>query len=340
MSDFYKNLNDLILASTDDAELTTPAAVLKDLGTPTASIAVLDHGDITSHCITTRSEDTETLFQACSISKPTAGVAAMALVDEGLFTPDSLIKDLLPDSMTALLSRDPKTVAAFDTVTVAHLMSHTAGLSVPSFPGYAPDTTTPSITVILLGHGNTMRIRFCSVPGAELIYSGGSTTLLQCILENVTGLPLPQIMQKYVFDPLEMTRSFYALPEGETNVTRCFMHGSYETDFKWHNQPEQAAAGIWTTPTDLLKLVRGMHASLDGKGILRQETAELMLTRRTPNIGLGFFVGDNAFVHGGGNMPGWICYVLGYADLKQNRKTDSNSRVVENCGIAVMTNSI
>ncbi|ETN45555.1 uncharacterized protein HMPREF1541_09387 [Cyphellophora europaea CBS 101466] len=340
MSKFFNKLEQLVASSTDDPHLESAADVLQDAGCSTASIAVLDNGEIISHCISSCGDDTDTLFQACSISKPTAGVAAMRLVDLGFFSVEDCIRDLLPNEIVKLLARDPRTEAAFNAVTVAHLMSHTAGLSVPSFPGYSDANHVPTVNQLLQGreNSNTMRIQFCSVPGADFIYSGGGITILQCLMEHATKMSFPALMQKHVFEPLGMTRSCYTLKAGE-NATRCFWNGYKECEAQWHYQPESGAAGLWTTPTDLLKLGRGVQKSLTGDGILRKATAERMLTRVTKDIALTWFVNSIGFGHSGGNFPGFRCQLIAYADLPQNGSSEPKPQIPQDCGMTVMTNS-
>ncbi|KPI35164.1 uncharacterized protein AB675_10113 [Cyphellophora attinorum] len=336
-SPLFDQLEELVRQSGNGSQNT--AQVLQDLGVPSATIAVLDDGEISSYCISSIGDDPDTLFQACSISKPAAVMAALRLVEEGHFAITDPIRPLLPAEIVDILI-DRRTEAALNSVTVARLMSHTAGLSISGFPGYPYGTDVPDVATLLKGTGNTMKISFSSLPGAEFIYSGGGITLLQCIMEKATGLSLPEIMKKYILDPLEMTRSFYQLSPEETNVSRCFYHGYTETEYKWHCQPEQAAAGLWTTPRDLLRLVKAVQDSLAGTGVLQKSTAQTMLTRVTQNIALGWFIGSKGFCHTGGNMPGWKCFVSGFQDLPWNAKDgEIDEPVPKRSGIAIMTNS-
>ena len=339
-SQIFDQLEELLAQSTDKPQ--RPAEVLRDAGVPTTSVAILDDGEISSHCISSIGDNTDTLFQACSISKPTAGMAVMRLVEEGLFSVQDKIRGLLPPEIDEILAEDPRTEAAFNAVTIAHLMSHTAGLSMSGYPGYPYGTEVPSVQTLLAGKegATNVRIGFCSLPGAEFIYSGGGTTILQCIMEHQTKMAFPDIMKKYILEPLGMSRSFYRLPDDETNVTRCFYQGYKETEYKWHYQPELAAAGLWTTPSDLLKLARAMQDSIHGEGLLRKDTAKTMLTRVAEDVALGWFITSMGFSHSGGNMPGWRCFMAGYSDLPWNAKEDEiRCEVPPRSGIAIMTNS-
>lgn len=79
--DFLRDLESLIRAQDDSSS--SVAEVLAKLGTPLASIALLDHGTITTQCYSTLNHTPETVFQACSISKPVAGLGVMKLVSQG-----------------------------------------------------------------------------------------------------------------------------------------------------------------------------------------------------------------------------------------------------------------
>lgn len=211
MYDFYAKLEKLILESTDDKTLTTPAAVLAEIGAPTTSIAILDDGNITSHCISTIDDNTDTIFQACSISKPTAGMAIMKLIELGKFSLDSRAIDLLPSEIVSGLTAKPISDGLWSKVTVKQLLSHTAGLSVGGFPGYPDRNNVPTAAQLLIGASgtNTQPIRFFSQPGHDFHYSGGGIMVLQCIVEHVMQRSFAEVMREYIFEPLNMTRSFY-----------------------------------------------------------------------------------------------------------------------------------
>lgn len=135
------------------------------------------------------------------------------------------------------------------------------------------------------------------------------------------------------------------LPSDEKNVSRCYYHGYTPCEVDWHILPEQAAGGLWSTPTDLLKLVQAMQDSLSGKpgSLLKPETAKLMLTTVKSSIALTWFTTAMHFEHGGSNNPGWRCYLAGWADLPWNAtKKDKQSVSIagpKNAGIAIMTNA-
>lgn len=339
--DFFANLESLI--SSQQPSHPSAAAVLADLGSPSVSIALLDHGSVTSHCISTISDNTETLFQACSISKPIAGLATMRLIQAGRLQLDSKIVDLLPEHVISILGTE-QTRELLTEITVTHLLSHTSGLNISHFSGYTRNA--PDLATVLSGTApaNTVQVKIQGFPGYALSYSGGGMVVLQLVLEAVTGKAFPALVKELVFDPLGMTRSYYSFPEQEKNVAKAYLTGYSPCDVPWHDIPEMAAAGLWTTPTDLLKAVRGIQASLKGDGdeVLEKQIAEEMLKEVKGTMALTWIVPHEgtAFVHAGENDPGWRCFVMGYADLKGgNGGNGMEKRAWDDCGICIMTNS-
>jgi len=277
-----------------------------------------------------------TLFQACSISKPVAVLAMLRLVDRGLL-------DLDEDVNRRLTSwQVPPTSDWQPVVTLRQLASHSAGLTVHGFPGYHHEATLPTTTQILDGVSptNTFGVRVDTVPGTQFRYAGGGTIVLQQLLEDVTGTPFRQLARELVLEPLGMSDSDYAQPlPPERYAIAATAHDEVgqPIDGRWHAYPELAAAGLWTTPTDLAKFaiaVQRAHAGADG-ALLSPELAREMLTPQVPasdriggltHLGLGLFLGDDGqrFGHSGGN-EGFKCHLLAYRDTGQ--------------GLVVMTNS-
>ena len=345
--DLYAELERLI--SSQDPTSAPPAEILAKIGSPSVSIAVLDHGSITSKCLSTIRDDSETLFQACSISKPIAGMAIMRLVQAGKLHLDSKIVDLLPKDIVSNLET-PHTKSLIQQITVRQLMSHTSGLTVAGVPGYAPSRDLPDAKAMLSGKppANTLQVRAQTLPGYVFSYSGGGMIVLQVILETVTGKDFPTLVKDLVLEPLEMSRSYYVLADGEKNVTRAHFTGYTPCDVQSHFFPEMAAAGLWTTPTDLLKAVRAMQRSFksnDGESFLEQNIAREMLEQVQDTMGLTWVAPKDPGIglsHSGSNFPGWQCFLVGFADLGNGEKNEGMSKqnVPDECGISIMTNSL
>lgn len=248
----------------------------------------------------------ETLFQAASISKPVTAVAALRLVEEGRLDLDApanryLTSWQIPDN--EFTARQP--------VTVRHLLTHTGGLTVHGFPGYAVTDPTPTTAQVLDGSGpaNTDPIRVDTLPGSLWRYSGGGYTVLQLLLEDVTGEPFPELMRRLVLDPVGMPISSYAqpLPPGRASYAATgHLSDGTPVEGKWHVYPEMAAAGLWTNPTELARLALELQAAWKGETdrVLSPEMTRAMLTPGPGRWGLGFGIqeeGDTRFVHGGSN---------------------------------------
>ena len=138
----------------------------------------------------------ETLFQAASISKPVAAFGAMTLVQSGKL-------DLHADINTQLRSWKLPVAFSGAPVSLLQLLSHTGGLNVSGFPGYAPGMPVPTVLQVLDGAApaNTAPVRMTSSPGGAWQYSGGGYTVLQQLMMDVAGQPFDTIMRARVLAP-------------------------------------------------------------------------------------------------------------------------------------------
>jgi len=258
-----------------------------------------------------------TLFQAGSISKPLAAMAALRLVQQGKLTLDSDVNALLTSWKVPAAE-----VAAGHTVTLRELLTHTAGFTVHGFPGYAAGKPVPTLVQVLDGQkpANTGPIRLESVPGSKWNYSGGGYTVMQQLLLDVTKEPFPKLLHETVLGPIGMTHSTYEqpLPAGmrETAATPYGDKGSAIAGGA-HTYPEMAAAGLWTNPTDLCKYILEVQQSLKGKAnhVLSAEMTRQMVTAGLGGWGLGPEIGgasgNRYFSHGGVN-EGFESLFVGY----------------------------
>ncbi|MFN7996138.1 MAG: serine hydrolase [Bryobacteraceae bacterium] len=235
---------------------------------------------------------TRTLFQAGSISKPVAAAGALYLVEHGKL---SLDEDVNRKLKTWKVPENEFTKE--QKVTLRRLMSHTAGLTVQGFPGYEVGASLPSLVQIFNGEkpANTSPIRVDIVPGTKQRYSGGGVTIEQQLMIDVTGKPFPALMRELVLDPIGMSSSSYEqpLPPAKAAMTA----GGAQSDGKpvhgkWHIYPEMAAAGLWTTPTDLGRFATEIALSKHGKSnrVLSEKMTQAMLTPVLDEAGLGFFM--------------------------------------------------
>lgn len=233
-----------------------------------------------------------TLFQAGSISKSVAAVGALKLVEAGKL---SLDEDVNTKLQTWKVPENDFTKEK--KVTLRGLLSHTTGLTVHGFPGYEVGKPIPTVVQILDGTppANTPPVRVDFVPGTRWRYSGGGYTVMQQLMLDITGKSFPAYMQETVLGPLGMQESTYQqpLPTDKAKETATGYYGNREeVKGRWHIYPEMAAAGLWTTPSDLARFAISIQQSFAGKtgGVLSQTMTQHMLTDQKDNDGLGVFL--------------------------------------------------
>jgi CubicO group peptidase (beta-lactamase class C family) len=234
-----------------------------------------------------------TLFQAGSISKPVAAMTILKKVEQGKL---SLDEDVNAKLVSWKLPENEFT--AKKKVTLANLLSHTAGLTVHGFPGYAAGEKLPTVPQVLDGAppANTAPVRVDLEPGTRFRYSGGGTTIAQLLLTDTERRPFPDIARETVLAPLGMGDSGYEqpLPAARARLAATGYRGDGKpVEGKFHVYPEMAAAGLWTTPTDLAKFGIEVQLSLQGRSnkVLSKATAERMVTPFVgEDNGLGFFI--------------------------------------------------
>ena len=252
---------------------------------------------------------TATLFQAASISKSLNGVGVLKLVQDGKLNLTSDINEYLKSWKFPYdsLSKGKK-------ITTANLLSHTAGLIISGFPGYEMGVSLPTRPQILDGvtPANTKSVRSAFEPGLKFQYSGGGTTISQTIVEDITGKPYEEYMWENVLKPLSMHSSTFTLVAGkETAALRAtaYFNDGKTIKGKYHLYPEQAAAALWTNPTDLSKYIIETQLALQGKSnkVLSQEMTKLRLTPFVDSLAaFGVFINKRGtqtyFRHGGSNL--------------------------------------
>ena len=293
----------------------TPRTALADrmaaLGVPGVSVAVLQGGEIAwargygfADIESERPVTTSTLFQAASISKPVAALAALQLVQEGRVALDADVNRYLTGWRVpahALTTEIP--------VTLRGLLTHRAGLSVSGFPGYGPAEAVPDAAGVLDGRGNTDPVRVVLPPGERWRYSGGGYTVMQQLVADLRGAPFAEVMRSRVLGPIGMVRSTYEQPippERQDDVATGHRPDGTPVPGRWHTYPEQAAAGLWTTPSELALYAAEVQRAWRGDStrVLGGVLAREMLTPDEDNWGLGPAISEDGerFRHGGSNQ--------------------------------------
>jgi CubicO group peptidase (beta-lactamase class C family) len=309
---------------------------MAELKVPGVSIAFIADGKVAwtrtygvAEAGGTRAVTPTTLFQAASMSKAVAAAMALRLVEQGRLDLDEDINNRL----TAWrLPESPFT--AEKKVTLRRLLSHTAGLTVSGFPGYAAGKPIPTIVQILNGEppSNTPAIRSYEAPGTYA-YSGGGYTVAQLAIVEAGGRAFGRLADELVLGPAGMRQSTFAQPLPKHLRPRAVSgHDAKGVVVPGgsNTYPEYAAASLWTTPSDYGRFLIGLQASHDGRrgALLTPASAEAMMTPVDASYGLGLQLGrwgGHPFIqHSGGNV-GFRCNAFAFLDGSQQ-------------GVIIMTN--
>jgi CubicO group peptidase (beta-lactamase class C family) len=270
-----------------------------------------------------------TLFQAASISKTVAAVTALRLVQDGKLALDEPV-----DSMLKSWKLPPGRQSPAWPVTLRRLLGMTAGVNIHGFGGYQEGELQPNPVQILEGKrpANSPPVRVMNRPGSQQLYSGGGYQIAEMLMHDATGQRYADLAASLVFAPLKMTNSHFDHPlparlaasaaEGHNNM-------GVPLPGRWHNYPELAAAGLWTTPTDLGLLCSGLSRSwLTNRGFLRQDLVKEMMTRVDRfSYGLGGAVsppGMEVVFSKSGDNAGYKCTMVFFPQTGE--------------GMAIMTN--
>jgi CubicO group peptidase (beta-lactamase class C family) len=277
-----------------------------------------------------RHVDRHTRFQAASISKPVAAAVVLALVSQGRLSLDVDVNTLL----TSWKLPDNEHTKA-SPVTLRRLLTHSAGTTVHGFRGYAAGEEVPTLVQLLDGvkPANSAAIRVDIPVGSRWRYSGGGISIAQLVVEDVTRRPFADVARETVLQPFDMSDSTYVQPlpaDLRDKAASGYRASGEPVKGKWHTYPEQAAAGLWTTPVDLAKFAIELQRIDSGQSnkVMSQELAQEMLRRQVDNWGLGISVtGEGAatyFGHGGAN-EGFRATLVGYRDHASGAVVMTNS---------------
>lgn len=251
--------------------------------------------------------DADTRFQVASLSKWTTAWGVMALVEDGKITLDAPV--------STYLKRWQLPASQFDNnaVTVRRVLSHTAGLTDGlGYAGFRPGEPIQTLEQSLTraadaspGRDGTTRVGIA--PGSAFEYSGGGYTLLQLLIEDVTGQDFNDYMRARVFDRLGMSRSTFIVGEDDANIADFLdAKGSPATHYRF---TALAAASLYTTANDLTLFLQahvlGPNGEPVGRGVLSPQTLEHMRRPHAAQFGADIW-GLGTILYAPNNAGGYI----------------------------------
>lgn len=260
----------------------------------------------------------DTLWRVYSMTKPITGIAAMILVEEGKLKLDQPISDFFPayKKMTVLVdpAKDLTARPAAREITVRHLLTHTAGL------GYSIGMTGPLLKEyerlgLLPGQVNrqvetaarstrpatlkafaerSATVPLIADPGTRWSYSM-SVDVLGAVIEAAAGVGFEQFVSTRIFDPLGMKSSYWQVPASEAGrLTDNYMWAGDNivpldpgATSAYLDAPSFAygGAGLVMSARDYDRFLHMLqnYGELDGRRILKRETAQLAMSNLLPN---------------------------------------------------------
>ena len=248
--------------------------------------------------------DPSTKFRLGSVTKQFTAAAILLLEERGKLKVDDPVKKYLPDAP-----------AAWDKITIFHLLTHTSGIpSFTGFPDYAATEAAPSTPEKLVARFRDKPLDF--EPGEKWSYSNSGYALLGHLIERISGKTYAQFVQENIFALLEMKDSGYDSnsaiishraagyepgPDGPRNAG--FVHMSIPF----------AAGALYSTTEDLLRWEQGLF----GGKLLSPASLQKMTTPFKTDYAFGLGVvtknGRKLISHGGG-IEGFNTYLAYYPE--------------------------
>jgi CubicO group peptidase (beta-lactamase class C family) len=270
-------LEDGLVSAVEDAA----RRALADSAAPGLAVAVVDHGRVAwaggygvADLAGGEPVTPVTRFQAGSVSKPVTAWGVLRLVEQGRIGLDEPVVGRLRRWRPPPSPFDP------DGISVRRLLSHTAGLSVHGYAGQTLERPLPPIEASLSGEaGGSFPVELLEAPGRRWLYSGGGYSVLQLLVEELTGRPFAEFMQAEVLARLGMAASSFWWRRTAATAYPHAADGGRIPDFAF---AEQAAAGLVTTAPDLAGFVAAALSGPDGeppgRGVVRPAGLRLALT--------------------------------------------------------------
>jgi len=242
----------------------------------------------------------ESLFQAGSIAKPVAVLAALRMQQEQQIDFDKNIETYLTSYHLPAGKQTDQ-----NPVTLNNLFEHTSGLTPGGYMGYGPGEAIPTDHQTVRGEppSNARKVEVLSAPGSGLAYSGGGYTVAEIALQDRLHKPFEQLMDEWLLAPVGMKQADFTqpLPIASQEITaRGHVADGSAVPGGWHNHPEQAAAGLWASASDLAALLVEIEKAYRGESrVFSQAGIRQLLAKHVEGHAYGFRLvgeGDRIFL--------------------------------------------
>jgi len=268
-----------------------------------------------------------TMFNVGSISKLVTVWGVMQLVVQGKVDLDRPINQYLKRW------KIPKSEFDVEKVTLRNVLSHTSGLSLGPYTGWDSDDKLSSIVNSLNGNNNGAgTVELIHAPDTKWSYSGGGYSVVQLLIEDVSGMAFEDYMQEKVFKPLGMKSSTFHVTDEVMNMSATpYDESGKATSMVYFD--EKAAAGLQTTAMDLARfnmaVLRNKNGEYNGTTLLPARLIDLMI-KPAPNTNGRWSM--SYIVDAENNSLGFAGFNRGWIAL-------SRSMTAENFGYVILTNS-
>lgn len=272
------------------------------------------------------------IFRIASMTKAITSVAAMQLVEQGKLTLDEPLDNLMPEMASIpILNKDGNVVKASGSITLRHLLTHTAGF------GY-------TFLHDRLDKFSKNKTSNYTIPYLPRVFESGSswqygtnTDWVGKIVEKVSGMSLENYVQTYISKPLGMRRTFFSVPDSlvsEITSIGQLVDGKFVADtlgiYKdLKTTKYNGGGGLFSTFYDYAQFIRCIlnDGTLNKHQILKKNTLDLMFENqigelltviKEPSSAYPFLVSDTfTFVSPGKFGLGWAIDHQGRAHIRE-----------------------
>jgi CubicO group peptidase (beta-lactamase class C family) len=237
------------------------------------AMAVIEHGEVSEkyfHSVD-KPIDAQTIFQMASVSKWITAWGIFAMIEKGKLNLDHPVEHYL--SRWQL----PESEFNNEEVTIRNLLCHTSGLiDGLGYAGFASkdsvQTLEASLTKAKDAYHTEGVTKVGYPPNSKYQYSGGGYTILQLVIEEVSGQSFNDYMTEEVFKPLGMKNtSFYWSDTSSLQLSTFYDSDSTVAPHYYYTA--LAAASLYSNIEDLTLFLK---ANISTNSVLKKETIEMM----------------------------------------------------------------